>query len=70
MIVGDNVDVGSKRRHYMINKQNQDLHLFHAIAVCHNFLDKQKKHHFLIKKKIEGEFAFDKFIISIDKRNY
>lgn len=42
MFVGDKVDVGSKRRHYMIDKQNQDLHLFHAIAVCNFFLSIQR----------------------------
>ena len=36
MTIGDNVDVGTKRRHYTTDRQNQDLHLFHAIAVCKN----------------------------------
>ena len=33
MLIGDNVDVSIKRRHYGINRINTDLHLFNTIAV-------------------------------------
>ena len=34
MLVGDNVDIKVKRRHYTKDRSNIDWHLFHSIAVC------------------------------------
>ena len=56
MIVGENVDLLTKRRHYLMGKGNIDRHFFNIIVVSNriNLLDE-----LIGKKKVHYDSIFD-----------